>query len=213
MTVAYHTPAAGEHWTDAPFVDSRAVDLLHTSAPVAVAPLAEVVCLTPLGVVHLRILGASHQVVLEPVLADGLPHASASVHETVACLASTVTPGAVPLPAHRRTGSPTGSLDFFATVTCEATPRRGHAVAEAAAEALDAVEAAGDCALAVRFRGDDHALTAIVLDETLECSRAGVDLAWRTWHLYPQRGEVVRTRSTWTQNPSLDYLTTQGVPS
>lgn len=200
--------ATATRWTDAPFVDSRAADLLHDASAVPVAPLAEVVCLAPSGVVRLRVLGASHQVVLEPVLADGLPHASAAVHETVACLGADAGPGAVLLPAYRRTCSATGCLDFHAEVT---VTHRG--VAEAADEAMAAVEGAADCAVAVRFRGDEHALTAIVLDDARSCRQVGADLGWRTWHLYPQRGEVVRTRSTWTQNAPLDLLTTLGESS
>lgn len=44
--------------------------------------------------------------------------------------------------------------------------------------------------LAVAFQGDALALTAM----TAEVTAAG--MKWMTWHVYPQHGQIVQTRST-----------------
>lgn len=116
-------------------------------------------------VVELRVLGASHQVLLrreDDVL----------LTETVACdLGTAGMPG--------RGGR--AGYEFTSVV-------RRVAAAELRAE-VDALTRLGDRpdALLATFPGTPYAVTAVAL------SGSGPAVAWETWHAYPQTGELVRT--------------------
>lgn len=115
--------------------------------------------------VELRVLGASHQVIV-----DG------AVSETVACLDG---PGG-PLPAVvERSG-----YRFESGVERVSLP-----TLRRRAELLRRDAAADPRALAAVFPGSPDALTA------LSCRRTARGVAWTTVHLYPGTGEVVTTRS------------------
>ncbi|MFF4653178.1 DUF2617 family protein [Streptomyces sp. NPDC001380] len=121
---------------------------------------------------QLRLLGASHQV----VLAAGQGIRS----ETVACL-----PGRrAPLPARVAEHVQGWEYDFAARVETLAPA----AFAARAQELIELVEG-HPSGLAGVFPGDPSAFTALV------AAGDGRRLRWRTWHAYPQEGTLVCTRS------------------
>ncbi|MER5867889.1 DUF2617 family protein [Kitasatospora sp. NPDC002040] len=127
------------------------------------------------GTLQLRLLGASHQVILAAGPGECL--------ETVACLPGRRTP----LPA--RVAEQVGGWEYeFAARIEELTP---HVFAARAQELLALVEG-HPSALAGVFPGDPSAFTALVAngDERR--------VHWRTWHAYPQEGRLVCTRSSLT---------------
>lgn len=128
--------------------------------------------------VELRVLGASHQVLVH---GEGALLCS----ETVACDLA----GAEPLPTTARSELPqTGSYEFSSEVL--------HLDADALVTAVDELEHdldGRDHTLVGRFPGMPHAITALTVDVL-----ANGLLAWRTWHAYPQAGELVTTRSRLT---------------
>ena len=119
----------------------------------------------------LRLLGASHQVVLRP--ADG---GAAGCSELVACR-----PGAQGrLPAsviEDRGGVRYGFRSSVTSLTAEELAVQ--------AEELVARLASRDDALVGAFPGSPHAVTAI----------EATDAGWRTWHVYPQARQVVATET------------------
>ena len=122
---------------------------------------------------QLRLLGASHQV----VLGAGPGRCS----ETVACLPGRRTP----LPARAAERLQGWEYEFAARV--ESLPDQ--AFAGRAQELLALVEN-HPYGLAGVFPGDPTAFTALL---------AGGDereISWRTWHAYPQEGQLVCTRSS-----------------
>jgi hypothetical protein len=151
------------------FADSRAADL---SLAYGLRPLPALGThqVTLGGVtLELRVLGASHQVVL------------GSFSETVACLPDQ--PGALPSSSVRTVGdfsvrfsaSCSRPLDFAAEVgrivaACDADPH----------------------SLAAEFPGSPLAVTA------LSAGPAAGGVRWETWHAYPQAGELVWTSSVVT---------------
>jgi hypothetical protein len=119
--------------------------------------------------VELRVLGASHQVLIGD-----------AVSETVACL------GGASDPLPERVERPAGGLTYrFASAVERLAPE---ALRERAGELRDRA-AADPHALAAVFPGSPHALTA------LSCRRVEGGVAWTTVHLYPGPGEVVTTES------------------
>jgi len=153
-----------------PFADSRAADLslaygLHRLPALGTHRVAR-----PGGRLELRVLGASHQVVLEV--------GDTRWSETVACL-----PGrGGPLPAREDV-----VLDGL-TARFEARCRQlAPATLAARVQALrDRCEQHPD-ALVGTFPGSPLAVTAVLVDS--------LATGWRTWHAYPQTGELVETRS------------------
>ncbi|MFI5528813.1 DUF2617 family protein [Kitasatospora sp. NPDC051853] len=127
------------------------------------------------GTLQLRLLGASHQVILAAGPGECL--------ETVACLPGRQTP----LPA--RVAKQVGGWEYeFAARIEELSP---HVFAARAQELLALVQG-HPYALAGVFPGDPSAFTALVAH--------GDDqrVLWRTWHAYPQEGRLVCTRSSLT---------------
>ncbi|MEY9210730.1 DUF2617 family protein [Thermobifida halotolerans] len=164
---------------DVPFSDTRAADLAWSITHPPVAPLATRTVRLAGARVELRVLGASHQVVLD--------HGTARLVETVACL-----PGAVGgLPGERAPRVPGVARHHFASsVRCldpaEFTARTT-AVRDRLADRPDA--------LLATFPGDPLAVTALL------ATAAGPVLHWRSWHAYPQTGELVTTMSTTVLSP------------
>ncbi|MEU3017328.1 DUF2617 family protein [Nocardiopsis sp. NPDC007018] len=163
----------------APFVDTQADDLVWSLNHPVVEPLATRTVTVSGRRVELRVLGASHQVVIRSGSDDG------ELVETVACLpgSSGGLPGNAehPLPG-------VGHYRFDSVV--ESLPRA--ALTRRVAEVHD-VTSDSPGGLLVAFPGDPLAITALHLT-----SGSGASLRWRTWHAYPQSDEMVTTTTTLT---------------
>ena len=164
--------------------DVRAADLaLHLGLPPQPAVARRALALGP-WTVELRILSASHQVL---VGRGGVVPCS----ETIACPADGATV-AGPLPRRRRHRLAVGTHELTTavdTLEARALERRVAAVVDALRD-----DPAG---LWVAFPGHDHAITALHAE-----AGAHGTIAWRSWHSYPQTGELVRTASRVT--PAVD---------
>ncbi|MEO9326563.1 DUF2617 family protein [Gordonia aurantiaca] len=127
--------------------------------------------------VSVRLLGTSHQVVVD----DGVSR----ICETVACLPEVTS--AVP-ESFQQTGY------HFTSRVEQVAPDRFAPLVEQLTELVTEQSAAGfPCVLGV-FPGDPHAVTAIVTEALPE------EISWRTWHTYPNAGEVVVTASHLTRD-------------
>lgn len=175
----------------APFVDSRAADLTLAHGLPRWPALAVHRVAVPGAVVELRVLGASHQVVLEldgtgDTGGGGGTGASGAVgaepwSETVACVPDP--PAALPA----RHSATTGAVRSRLTARCARLD------AGELARRVAAVRAGCDgdaSALVAAFPGSPLAVTALVV-RPLPPGGA----VWRTWHAYPQTGELVTTRT------------------
>lgn len=154
------------------YTDTRAGDLAWCLGKAALPALA----LLDLSLgdidVQLRLLGASHQVLLTSGQGD--------CSETVACLPGRSAP--LPMGVAKRMGG--WEYEFAACV--EELP--GSVFTSRAQELLDLV-ADHPNGLAGIFPGDPDAFTAMLVS-----AREGT-VHWRTWHAYPQEGRLVATRS------------------
>ena len=154
-----------------PFVDARASALSWWLGDDAPAPLAALVLTGAAGSLELRLLGASHHVVA---------HAGdARCPEVVAC---GTRPSALPA---RHDGDVGGARYRFTSRTTRYAPP---ALARVARDLRRRATGAPDALVGV-FPGSPHALTV------LQGSEVAGGWAWRSWHVYPDAGEVVRTRS------------------
>ncbi|WP_067491110.1 DUF2617 family protein [Actinomadura hibisca] len=163
---------------DTPYSDTRADELTFVLGLPPLEALATLAVERAGHRVLLRLLGASHQVLV------GAPD-DADFSETVACLPGH--PGPLPSRVERQVAG--WSYDFRAETA--AHHRDGDFV-----RAVDAARRhteGRDDALTGTFPGSPHALTALALDP------AG--LAWRTWHAYPQTREIVMTWSRLEPRP------------
>ncbi len=171
---------------DVPYLDTTAAALRFSSVAAA-APVLDDLVLDVLELgsagrrLHLQLLGASHRAVL--TVDD------AELTETVACPAYGGSGG--PLPGTHEEA--VGGLRYrFASEVRTLSP--GDLAALAGSLRADA---AGPDRLAGIFPGSPDALT--VLQGRADAPVPGTDgirtAQWRTWHLYPGTGEVVRTRS------------------
>ncbi|MER5915545.1 DUF2617 family protein [Streptomyces sp. NPDC001982] len=121
---------------------------------------------------QLRLLGASHQVLLD--------EERGRCSETVACIAGSSTP--LPLGVAKRVGD--WEYEFAARVEL-LTPG---SFAGRAQELL-ALVSDHPHGLAGVFPGSPHAFTALL------AHRHEGQVHWRTWHAYPQDGQLVATRT------------------
>lgn len=122
--------------------------------------------------VQLRVLGASHQVLLDS------PAGTCS--ETVACMPGSNTP--LPLGVSKRLGN--FEYEFAARVeSLSAGSFTGRA------QELLALVAEHPHGLAGIFPGDPNAFTALL------AQRHSGQVHWRTWHAYPQERRLVATRT------------------
>lgn len=129
--------------------------------------------------VQMRLLGASHQILLTA--------AGGACSETVACLPGRRTP--LPLGVAERVGA----WDYEFAARVETLPP--HAFTSRAQELL-AVVADHPGGLAGRFPGDPDAFTALLVHRGPAVDDAGPgEVVWRTWHAYPQEGRLVATRT------------------
>lgn len=133
---------------------------------------------------QLRLLGASHQMLIDPDpgfdRGVGASGAVRLVSETVACL-----PGvASPLPA--RVATRLGRWEYeFTSLT------QTFADAAFASRVREIVDLASghEHGLVGDYPGLPYAVTAMVVE------RCGAGAVWSTWHTYPQEGRIVSTRS------------------
>ncbi|MCZ9354726.1 DUF2617 family protein [Streptomyces mutabilis] len=157
----------------APYLDTAADQLCFSLDLTERPSLAEREVLVGGMSVRMRLLGASHQVFVGPV------------RETVACL-----PGADRgLPARLTRQQGDWTYDFSAT-TARLDPREFSAqVAGILGRAAEA-----EHSLCGVFPGSPEAVTAVVVEASEKACRTR--LSWRTWHTYPQDGQIVSTHTT-----------------
>ncbi|MFI1964267.1 DUF2617 family protein [Streptomyces pathocidini] len=155
------------------YTDTRADDLAWALGREPLPALAVLDLELGGAAVQLRLLGASHQVLVEE-------ERGGPCSETVACMPGSSTP--LPLGVAKRVGG--WEYEFAAQV--ETHPRE--AFAERARELL-ALVADHPHGIAGTFPGSPLAFTALLAQH-----REG-RLRWRTWHTYPQEGRLVATRT------------------
>ena len=159
------------HDLEVPYLDAAASQLVwELGAPPQPAVASARVDLGAGRRLDVRLLGASHQV----LVLDAAGAVACS--ELVACRPGVA--GSLPPAAHHCDGR----LDYGFT----STVRRLDASALAGVAAELRGRARGANVLAATFPGSPDALTAVEVTST----------GWRTWHLYPQAGEVVETVTT-----------------
>ncbi len=157
---------------DAPYLDTDADQLCFSLGLKERPALAErAVSLGGLDV-RLRLLGASHQVFAGPV------------RETVACLQGAERG----LPEACSRQLPGWIYDFGATTRRLSPGQFSAEVARVLDRATDA-----EHSLCGVFPGSPEAVTAVVVEPVTGPQGAG--LVWRTWHTYPQNGQIVSTHS------------------
>ncbi|RAG83655.1 DUF2617 domain-containing protein [Streptacidiphilus pinicola] len=158
------------------YTDTRAGDLAWCLGSGLLPALAVLdLDLGPNGL-QLRLLGASHQVVL-----DRNEQGPDACVETVACMPGRRTP----LPARAAEQVRGWEYEFAARI--EKLTKHDF---DCRAQELLALVENHPHGLAGVFPGDPNAFTALL---------AGGDeegILWRTWHAYPQEGRLVCTRST-----------------
>ncbi|WP_046468883.1 DUF2617 family protein [Allosalinactinospora lopnorensis] len=164
----------------APFVDTRAADLTWTLGHAPIAPLATRVVRAGPAFAELRVLGASHQV--RAGISDDGPE---TLLETVACL-----PGASGALPERATADVDGASRYLFASTVE-TLAPGEFTARVT-RLSRAISAHPDGLLAT-FPGDLLAITAMAV---IAGPAEREPLSWRTWHAYPQSGELVTTTTS-----------------
>lgn len=154
------------------YSDTRAADLAWALGREPLPALA-VLDLDLAGArLQLRLLGASHQVLLE--------EERGTCSETVACIPGSSTP--LPLGVSKRLGE--WEYEFAARVE---TLSEGSFAGRA--QELLALVADHPHGLAGTFPGSPHAFTAML------AQRTEGQVRWRTWHAYPQEGQLVVTRT------------------
>lgn len=177
------------------FVDTRADQLVYSLDEPRITPvLARDFTFTHVGVpleVELAVLGCSHQVTVRN---DGRE----LVRETLACL-SDREPWVPSTSSHVLARG--GQLTFDSTVVKPAGFLRE-------VDRIESQLADSYAQCSVKFPGQPGAVTA------LTCSASSNGLEWRTWHCYPQNGEVVETRSVLSVDAalSIDEQHVQRVP-
>ncbi|WP_058047504.1 DUF2617 family protein [Streptomyces roseifaciens] len=154
------------------YTDTRAADLAWCLGKDPLPALAVLDLQLAGSQVQLRLLGASHQVLLEED--DGV------CSETVACLPGSATP--LPLGVAKRIGA--WEYEFAARIE---TLSQGSFAGRA--QELLALVAEHPYGLAGTFPGSPHAFTALL------AQRCDGQVSWRTWHAYPQEGRLVATRT------------------
>ncbi|WP_028810493.1 DUF2617 family protein [Streptomyces flavidovirens] len=154
------------------YTDTRAADLAWALGREPLPALAVLDLRLDGMLLQLRLLGASHQVLLEDD--------EGSCSETVACMPGSSTP--LPLGVAKRLGE--WEYEFAARVE---TLTQGQFAGRA--QELLALVADHPNSLAGTFPGSPHAFTAML------AQRYEGQVRWRTWHAYPQEGQLVVTRS------------------
>ncbi|GAA4284602.1 DUF2617 family protein [Brevibacterium daeguense] len=161
-----------------PFADTSAAELTFArTLPRLPAVSSTVVPLAPNVRLELNVLGCSHQVIIVDGARDVLV-------ETLACLPGT--PPDLPASDSRSDETTAGAGHSFRSRVERAEPR---GFRRAVDRIVDTAQARPFHCIA-RFPGHPAAVTALALERP----EAG-GLRWRTWHCYPQHGEIVHTRT------------------
>jgi hypothetical protein len=155
------------------YTDTRADDLAWALGREPLPALAVLDLELSGAKLQLRLLGASHQVLLE--------EDQGSCSETVACMPGSSTP--LPLGVAKRLGD--WEYDFAARVE-----RLSQGSFAGRAQDLLALVADHPHGLAGTFPGSPYAFTAML------AQRIEGQVRWRTWHAYPQEGSLVVTRTS-----------------
>ncbi|MEW2070478.1 DUF2617 family protein [Streptomyces sp. NPDC007346] len=154
------------------YSDTRAADLAWTLGREPLPALAVLDLQLGGAELQLRLLGASHQVLLQ--------EDRGVCSETVACMPGSSTP--LPLGVAKRLGD--WEYEFAARVE---TLTQGQFAGRA--QELLALVSDHPHGLAGTFPGSPYAFTAMLA----QCIEGQV--RWRTWHAYPQEGQLVVTRT------------------
>ncbi|MFE5025486.1 DUF2617 family protein [Streptomyces sp. NPDC056656] len=154
------------------YTDTRADDLAWALGREPLPALATLDLELAGAQLQLRLLGASHQVLLE--------EERGTCSETVACIPGSSTP--LPLGVAKRMGD--WEYEFAAHVE---TLSKGSFAGRA--QELIALVSDHPNGLAGVFPGSPHAFTALL------AHRQKGQVHWRTWHAYPQEGQLVVTRT------------------
>lgn len=154
------------------YTDTRASDLAWDLGREPLPALAVLDLQLGAAEVQLRLLGASHQVLIE--------QEEGSCSETVACMPGSSTP--LPLGVAKRIGD--WEYEFAARVE-----RLSQGSFAGRAQELLALVAEHPHGLAGVFPGSPYAFTALL------AQRYEGQVHWRTWHAYPQEGQLVATRT------------------
>lgn len=157
----------------APYTDTRAGDLAWALGREPLPALATMDIELPGARAQLRLLGASHQVLLHE--ADG-----SSCSETVACMPGSRTP--LPLGVSKR-------IDDREYAFAARVEKLSEGSFAGRAQELLALVADHPHGLAGTFPGSPHAFTALLVQHR------GDQVHWRTWHAYPQEGRLVVTHT------------------
>lgn len=155
------------------FADSRAADLSLAYGLAPLPALSTHLVALPGARIELRVLGASHQVVAQI--------GAARWSETVACLPDR----AGRLPAHDQVASGPLRCRFRAGCRRLSSARLTEQVRAVARRCEQHPRA-----LVGTFPGSPLAITALLVDHHVPG-----ELRWRSWHAYPQSGELVTTAS------------------
>ncbi|UGY92711.1 DUF2617 family protein [Streptomyces gobiensis] len=154
------------------YTDTRAGDLAWALGREPLPSLAALDLELSGAKVQLRLLGASHQVLLE--------EENGVCSETVACMPGSSTP--LPVGVSKRLGT----LDYEFAARVETL---SHGCFAGRAQELLALVADHPHGLAGTFPGSPNAFTALLVQ------RMKGQVCWRTWHSYPQEGRLVATRT------------------
>ncbi|GAA2959329.1 DUF2617 family protein [Streptomyces argenteolus] len=154
------------------YSDTRAADLAWALGREPLPALAVLDLQLSGAKLQMRLLGASHQVLLE--------EERTTCSETVACIPGSSSP--LPLGVAERLGD--REYEFAARVE---TLSEGSFAGRA--QELLALVADHPHGLAGTFPGSPYAFTAML------AQRADGQVLWRTWHAYPQEGQLVVTRT------------------
>jgi hypothetical protein len=154
------------------YTDTRAADLAWALGREPLPALATLDLELGGAKLQLRLLGASHQVLLE--------EGRGTCSETVACIAGSSTP--LPLGVAKRVGD--WEYEFAARVEALSPGQFAGRAQELLALVCDHPNG-----LAGVFPGSPHAFTAML------AQRYDGQVHWRTWHAYPQDGHLVATRT------------------
>jgi hypothetical protein len=154
------------------YSDTRAGDLAWALGREPLPALATLELQLADARVQLRLLGASHQVILE--------EGRGSCSETVACMPGSTAP--LPMGVSRQLEG--WDYEFASRVE---TLSEGSFVGRA--QELIALVAEHPNGLAGTYPGSPHAFTALLVQ------RHEDQVHWRTWHSYPQEGRLVSTRT------------------
>jgi hypothetical protein len=165
---------------DVPFLDAAADQLVwRLGAPPRPALAALQVSRLDGLVLDVRLLGASHQVLVRR--AGPGDDGRVACSELVACEAAV--PGDLPAAARRQVDR----LDYRFVSSVQQVEQAELADLAGALRA----RATRPSMLVGSFPGSPHAVTAVEV----------LDTGWRTWHLYPQAGEVVLTETALEVRP------------